>query len=55
MLERKRVLRVIGPRRSRGHQTYRHVRSKNSYEVAIVLPSAAIVHRLQGLIGDIML
>ncbi len=55
MLERKRVLRAIGPRQTTGQQTYRHVKTKQELAVPVVELSTQLMMKLQDTIGDIML
>ncbi|MGJ8639329.1 MAG: hypothetical protein ACSHYA_08035 [Opitutaceae bacterium] len=55
MLERKRVLRAIGPRQSEGQQTYRHVKTKQELMVPVVDISTELMLSIQDTIGDIML
>ncbi len=55
MLERKRVLRPVGDRRTEGAQTYLHVKSKGTLEVPIVQISAELMRSIEDTIGDIML
>lgn len=55
MLERKRVLRAVGPRKTEGQQTYRHVKTKQELLVPVVDISAELMLKIQDTIGDIML
>lgn len=55
MLERKRVLRANGERRTRGVQSYLHVKSKRTLEVPIVQISTELMVKIEDTIGDIML
>ena len=55
MLERKRVLRAVGPRQTAGSQTYRHVKTKQELVVPVVDISTELMLKIQTLIGDIML
>jgi len=55
MLERKRVLRAVGPRQTEGQQTYRHVKTKQELLVPVVDISTELMMKIQDTIGDIML
>lgn len=55
MLERKRVLRPVGPRQTSGSQTYLHVKTKRTLEVPIMQISTALMVKIEDTIGDIML
>lgn len=55
MLERKRVLRAVGPRQTEGQQTYRHVKTKQELLVPVVDISTELMLKIQDTIGDIML
>ncbi len=55
MLERKRVLRVVGPRQTEGQQAYRHVKTKQQLTVPVVDISTELMLKIQDTIGDIML
>ena len=55
MLERKRVLRCIGDRKSSGEQSYRHVKTKQLIQVPIVDISTELMLRIEDTIGDIIL
>ena len=55
MLERKRVLRAIGDRKSIGEQSYRHVKTKQMIQVPIVDISTELMLRIEDTIGDIIL
>ena len=55
MLERKRVLRAVGPRRTRGAQTYRHVKTKEAFEVPIADISRELMFKIEDTLGDIIL
>jgi hypothetical protein len=55
MLERKRVIRVIGDRRSIGEQSYLHVKTKQLIQVPIVDISTELMLKIEDTIGDIIL
>ena len=55
MLERKRVLRAIGDRRSIGEQSYRHVKTKQLIQVPIVDISTELMLKIEDTVGDIIL
>ncbi|HBR93285.1 MAG TPA: hypothetical protein DEA90_03885 [Opitutae bacterium] len=55
MLERKRVLRALGTRRTAGEQTYLHVKSKRQMQVPIVDISTKLMLKIEDTIGDIIL
>ena len=55
MLERKRVLRATGDRKSIGEQSYRHVKTKQMIQVPIVDISTELMLKIEDTIGDIIL
>ncbi len=55
MLERKRVLRAIGPRQLEGWQTYRHVKSKQELRVPVRQMSRDLMCRIEYTLGDIVI
>lgn|GEM_PF-230809 len=55
MLERKRVLRAIGDRKTSGEQTYLHVKTKGELKVPIVDISTELMLKIEDTIGDIIL
>lgn len=55
MLERKRVLRPVGPRQTEGSQTYLHVKTKRTLEAPITQISTELMVKIEATIGDIML
>ena len=55
MLERKRVLRATGDRKSIGEQSYRHVKTKQMIQVPIVDISMELMLKIEDTIGDIIL
>jgi hypothetical protein len=55
MLERKRVLRAMGPRSVEGCQLYLHVKTKQELTVPIVEISTELMLKIQDTIGDIIL
>ncbi len=55
MLERKRVLRAIGDRKSTGEQSYRHVKTKQMIQVPIMDISTKLMLNIEHSIGDIIL
>jgi hypothetical protein len=55
MLERKRVLRAIGERKTSGEQSYLHVKTKRELKVPIVDISTELMFKIQDTIGDIIL
>ena len=54
MLERKRVLRPIGCRRTTGDQPYVHIKSKQTFDVPIVNISSDLMHRIEPALGDLI-
>ncbi len=55
MLERKRVLRATGDRKSIGEQSYRHVKTKQMIQVPIVDISTELMLKIEDTIGDIII
>ena len=55
MLERKRVIRAIGDRKSTGEQNYLHVKTKQTIQVPIVDISTELMLKIEDTIGDIIL
>lgn len=55
MLERKRVLRAIGDRKSIGEQSYLHVKTKQALQVPILDISTELMLKIEDTIGDIIL
>ncbi|MFO8027338.1 MAG: hypothetical protein R6U56_06720 [Opitutales bacterium] len=55
MLERKRVLRAVGPRQHSGHQTYRHVKTKQELNVPVTEISRDLMFKIEDTLGDIIL
>lgn len=55
MLERKRVLRALGARKTEGEQTYLHVKTKQELSVPIVEISTELMLKIEDTIGDIIL
>lgn len=55
MLERKRILRAVGPRQLSGEQTYRHVKTKQEMVVPIVEISRELMFKIENTLGDIIL
>ena len=55
MLERKRVLRAIGPRVKCGDQLYYYPKNKQEYYVPVVDISTNLMQRIQDVIGDILI
>ena len=55
MLERKRVIRAIGPRQTSGEQIYLHVKTKRELSVPIVEISTELMLKIEDTIGDILL
>ena len=55
MLERKRVLRVVGSRQLEGGQPYLHVKTKRTFDVPIVPISASLMERIEDSIGELIL
>ena len=55
MLERKRILRAIGVRKSIGEQTYRHVKTKKMIQVPIMDIYTELMLKIEDTIGDIIL
>jgi hypothetical protein len=55
MLERKRVLRALGPRQRSGAQRYLHVKTKHEIVVPIVEISPRLMLKIQGTLGEILL
>jgi hypothetical protein len=54
LLERKRILRPVGPRRSTGEQVYRQTKSKREFSVPIVEISPQLMLKIEDSIGEIM-
>lgn len=55
MLERKRVLRAVGPRQTEGAQTYLHVKSKQEVSVPVLDMSHQLMLQVQDTIGELIL
>ena len=55
MLERKRVLRAVGPRQTKGEQTYLHVKTKQEVGVPILDMSHELMLQVQDTIGELIL
>jgi len=55
MLERKRVLRPVGPRQTSGAQLYRHVKTKQELSVPIAEISRELMFKIEDTLGDIIL
>ena len=55
MLERKRILRAVGPRQSSGEQAYLHVKTKQEFKVPITPISRELMFKIQDTLGDIIL
>lgn len=55
MLERKRVLRPLGDRQTRGQQRYLHVKTKRELHAPIVDISTELMLKIEDTIGDIIL
>jgi hypothetical protein len=55
MLERKRIIRVVGPRQSTGEQVYRHVKTKQELKVPIAEISRDLMFKIEDTLGDIIL
>lgn len=55
MLERKRILRAVGPRATEGVQRYLHVKQKKEFEVPVVEISPELILKIQDTLGDIIL
>ena len=54
MLERKRVIRAIGDRKSIGEQSYIHVKTKQVVQVPIMDISTELMLKIEDTIGDII-
>ncbi len=54
LLERKRLLRPIGPRARTGNQTYLHVREKRELAVPILSLSPEILLQVQDVLGELV-
>ncbi len=54
MLERKRVLRAVGPRKGGDSLTYLHVRSKTELQVPIREMSRELMLRIEDTLGDLI-
>ncbi len=54
MLERKRILRAVGPRQHTGFQTYRHVKTKQELDVPVVEISRELMFKIEDTLGDII-
>ncbi|HKK19173.1 MAG TPA: hypothetical protein VJ952_10885 [Opitutales bacterium] len=55
MLERKRILRAVGPRQSSGTQTYLHVKTKQEVQVPVAGISRELMFKIEDTLGDIIL
>lgn len=55
MLERKRVLRAVGPRMKQGEQRYLHTKQKQEYLVPVVEISSDLMLRIQDTLGELIL
>lgn len=55
MLERKRILRAVGPRQTSGTQTYCHVKTKQELNVPIAEISRELMFKIEDTLGDIIL
>lgn len=55
MLERKRVLRAVGPRQGSGAQSYLHVKTKRELTVPICKMSRELMLKIQDTLGDLVL
>lgn len=55
MLERKRVLRAVGPRQHSGSQVYYHVKTKQELNVPITEISRELMFKIEDTLGDIIL
>jgi hypothetical protein len=55
MLERKRVMRALGKRQTKGTQAYRHIKTKQEIEVPVVEISTDLMLKIQDTLGDIIL
>lgn len=55
MLERKRVLRAIGPRKGGDSMSYLHVKSKAELRVPLCEMSRALMLKIEDTLGDIIL
>lgn len=54
LLERKRILRVLGSRRTSGSQQYLHVKTKQTLNVPITEISRELMFKIEATLGDIM-
>jgi hypothetical protein len=54
LLERRKILKVVGKRLFKGQQTYLHLKEKRHFEVPICDLSAANIAQIQGVIGDLL-
>lgn len=55
MLERKRVVRSLGPRQTEGVQRYVHVKTKVEMDIPIIEISTDLMMKIQDTLGDIIL
>lgn len=55
MLERKRILRAVGPRHTSGTQTYRHVKTRQELNVPLAEISRELMFKIEDTLGDIIL
>lgn len=55
MLERKRILRAVGPRQASGSQTYLHFKTKQQLQVPITEISRELMFKIEDTLGDIIL
>jgi hypothetical protein len=54
MLERKRVLKVVGPRQFEGSQLYRHVKNKQEVSVPLVDISRGLMLKIEDTLGELI-
>jgi hypothetical protein len=55
MLERKRVIRALGTRKTSGEQIYLHVKTKREFSVPVAEISTDLMLKIEDTIGDILL
>ncbi len=55
MLERKRILKVVGARATSGEQAYVHAKTKREFTVPLLDMSPELMFKIQDTLGDIIL
>lgn len=55
LLERKRVLRVVGPRAKEGVQLYRHPKLEREFEIKVITVYPELMQKIMDTMGDVFL